>query len=117
MIVIAEEDRRREEATPHGRIGMSTAFRMTAGIPNRTMEFRKRILHRGSAIGAHLIDHDEVYYVVSGEGEVHSNNQTNYLSAGMMAYLYHGNTVGIRQIGETPLELIVSYPLAKPIFD
>ncbi|NTF33438.1 cupin domain-containing protein [Rhizobium skierniewicense] len=117
MIIVAEEDMRREEATPHGKIGMSTAFRMTADIPNRTMEFRKRILHSGSAIGTHPIDHDEVYYVVSGEGEVHSNDQTSFLGAGMMAYFYSGDTVGIRQIGETPLELIISYPLSKPVFD
>jgi mannose-6-phosphate isomerase-like protein (cupin superfamily) len=114
VIIIVEEEMRREEATPHGKIGMSTAFRMTADVPNRTMEFRKRILHPGAAIGAHLIDHDEVYYVISGEGEVHSNQQAHYLGAGMMAYLYSGDTVGIRQIGETPLEIIVSYPLARP---
>lgn len=113
MIIIVAEDMRREEATPHGKIGMSTAFRLTAEIPNRTLEFRKRILHPGSAIGAHLIDHDEVYYVISGEGEVFSNEQAQSLGPGMMAYLYRGDAVGIRQIGDTPLEMIISYPLAN----
>jgi mannose-6-phosphate isomerase-like protein (cupin superfamily) len=55
---------------PHGRIGMSTAYRITDVVPGRTMEFRKRVLHVGSAIGLHPIDHDEVCCVLSGEGEV-----------------------------------------------
>lgn len=114
MIIIAEEDMRCEEPTPHGKIGMSTAFRLTADIPGRTMEFRKRILHPRAAIGAHLIDHDEVYYVLSGEGEVHSGDKKQYLGAGMMAYLHSGDTVGIRQTGSAPLELIISYP-APPL--
>ena len=113
MIIIAEEDTRQEEATPHGKIGTSTAFRLTANVPNRTMEFRKRILHRGAAIGAHPIDHDEVYYVVSGDGEVFSNDNSHTLGSGMMAYLYRGDTVGIRQVGEAPLEMIISYPLER----
>ncbi|GHC72014.1 cupin domain-containing protein [Limoniibacter endophyticus] len=117
MIVVSEEDVRREEPTPHGHIGTSTGFRLTANIPQRTMEFRKRILHQGSAIGAHLIDHDEVYYVVSGEGEVHSNDETRRLSAGSMAYLYSGDVVGIHQLGDAPLELIISYPLAEKADD
>lgn len=112
MILVSEQDVRREEPTPHGQIGMSTAFRLTAEIPDRTMEFRKRILHLGSAIGSHAIDHDEVYYVVSGTGEVHSNDKTLPIGEGTIAYLYRGDVVGIRQTGDTPLVMIISYPLA-----
>jgi mannose-6-phosphate isomerase-like protein (cupin superfamily) len=78
------------------------------------MEFRKRVLHRGAAIGAHPIDHDEVYYVLSGTGEVRSGNAARRVGPGHAAYLYRGETVGIRQIGSRPLVLIISYPLAKP---
>ncbi|MDQ8756946.1 ThuA domain-containing protein [Sphingosinicella sp. LHD-64] len=114
MVVVDEAERVREESPPHGRIGMSTAHRISDGIPGRTMEFRKRTLHVGAAIGAHVIDHDEVYYVVAGAGEVLSDGRTARLRPGMAAYLYRGANVGIRQLGTEPLTLIISYPLNAP---
>ncbi len=111
MAVIDEARTRREEPPPHGAIGMSTAYRISDAAPQpRTMEFRRRILHRGAAIGPHPIDHDEVYYVLAGEGEVISDGQRAMLRAGMAAYLYKGAVVGISQRGRRPLSLIVSYP-------
>lgn len=111
MAVIDERTMRREEAPPHGAIGMSTAFRISDAAPQpRAMEFRRRVLHRGAAIGEHPIDHDEVYYVLGGEGEVISDGQRAILRKGMAAYLYKGAVVGIRQLGRRPLSLIISYP-------
>ena len=111
MVVVREEDVKREEAPPHGNIGMSTAYRISDAAPQpRAMEFRRRILHRGAAIGEHPIDHDEVYYVLDGEGEVISDGQRARLIKGMAAYLYKGAVVGIRQVGRKPLSLIISYP-------
>lgn len=113
-LVIDERATRREEPPPHGAIGRSTAYRITDGVPGRTMEFRKRVLHRGAAIGAHRIDHDEIYYVLAGEGEVCSGGVVRPIRAGQAAYLYRGEIVGIRQTGTAPLTLIVSYPLPAP---
>jgi len=111
MVVIDERETRRDEPPPHGAIGMSTAYRISDRVPQpRAMEFRRRILHRGSAIGEHPINHDEVYYVLDGEGEVVSDGQRARLKKGMAAYLYKGAVVGIRQVGRKPLSLIVSYP-------
>jgi len=114
MVVIDEQDVVREEAPPHGAMGMSTAYRISDIVPQpRTMEFRKRVLHKGAAIGLHPIALDEVYYVLSGEGEVTSDGVTRRLRPGMAAYLYDGAVVGIKQIGREPLSLIISYPV-KP---
>ena len=69
MVVVNERDVVRQEAPPHGAIGMSTAYRISDAVPQpRSMEFRKRVLHVGAAIGVHPIAHDEVYYVLSGKG-------------------------------------------------
>ena len=68
------------------------------------------MLHPGAAIGLHPIDHDEVYYVLSGEGDVTANGTTQRLKPGMAAYLYKDAIVGIRQVGREPLALIISYP-------
>jgi mannose-6-phosphate isomerase-like protein (cupin superfamily) len=112
MVVIDEQAVVREEAPPHGAIGMSTAYRISDIVPQpRTMEFRKRVLHKGAAIGLHPIAHDEVYYVLSGEGEVTSDGVTRRLRPGMAAYLYDGAVVGIKQMGREPLSLIISYPV------
>jgi mannose-6-phosphate isomerase-like protein (cupin superfamily) len=110
MVVIDEAATVRDEPPPHGAIGMSTVYRLSSGVPERTMEFRKRVLHPGAAIGEHPIDHDEVYYVLSGEGEAFSDGQTAHVSPGMAAYFYAGAKVGIRQLGDEPLALIISYP-------
>lgn len=111
MVVIREEDVRREEPPPHGAIGTSTAYRISDAAPQpRAMEFRRRVLHPGAAIGVHPIDHDEVYYVLSGRGEVVSDGVTAVLEPGMAAYLWRGASVGIRQLGTEPLDLIISYP-------
>ena len=111
MVVIDERDTVRQEPPPHGAIGMSTAYRISDAVPApRGMEFRRRVLHRGAAIGEHPIGHDEVYYVLSGEGEVVSDGQRAVLKKGMAAYLYKGAVVGIRQRGKKPLSLIIAYP-------
>ncbi len=53
--------------------------------------------------------------MLSGEGEVVSDGKTARLTAGMAAYLYRGAVVGIRQVGDEELALIISYPVvAKP---
>lgn len=111
-VIVDENDVRRDEPPPHGAIGLSTAYRISDSVPDRTMEFRKRVLHVGAAIGPHPIDHDEVYYVLSGEGEVESDGAAHRLGPGMAAYLYRGAVVGIRQTGVAPLTLIISYPVA-----
>ena len=113
MVVVDQNDVIREEAPPHGAIGMSTAYRISDVAPGRAMEFRIRTLHVGAAIGLHPISHDEVYYVVSGTGDVTSDGETARMTAGMAAYLYEGAEVGIVQVGEEPLSLIIAYPLAQ----
>lgn len=111
MVIVREEEVKREEPPPHGAIGMSTAYRISDAAPApRAMEFRKRILHKGAAIGLHPIRHDEVYYVLSGEGDVTSDGVTRRMGPGMAAYLYKDAVVGIKQVGRKPLTIIISYP-------
>jgi len=113
MVVVNENEVIREEAPPHGAIGLSTAYQISDAAPQRNMEFRKRALHKGAAIGGHVIAHDEVYYVVSGTGLVESDGEEATLETGMATYLYEGAEVGIKQLGEEPLVLIIAYPLKE----
>ena len=113
MVIVDEADTVRNEPPPHGAIGSSTAYRISDGVPGRTMEFRKRVLHPGSAIGLHRIAHDEVYYVIAGTGAVSSGGMTQPVRPGIAAYLFDGETVGIRQTGSEPLVLIIAYPIPR----
>lgn len=115
MVVVDERDVRTREPVPHGRIGMSTAWRISDAVPGRNFEFRRRALDKGAAIGLHVLGHDEVYYVLSGEGEVESDGVRRRLTAGMTAYLFDGANVGIWQRGKKPLSLIVAYPLKERV--
>ena len=111
MVVIDEQDTVRREPPPHGEIGMSTAYRISDAVPQpREMEFRRRVLDVGAAIGEHPIGHDEVYYVTAGEGVVISDGVEARVSAGMAAYFYKGAEVGIRQVGDEPLSIVIAYP-------
>lgn len=112
-LVIREADTMVRQVPPHHGMGMSTAYRISDVAPNRAMEFRKRVMHPGSSIGLHVIAHDEVYYVVSGQGDVISDGVTTRMGPGDTAYLYDGGNVGITQVGDEDLVLIISYPLAE----
>jgi len=113
MVVVDEAATVKREAPPHGAVGMSTAYRISDAVPGRAMEFRRRVLDPGAAIGAHLIAHDEVYYVLSGQGEVESDGVKRRVGPGATAYLFDGAKVGIRQLGTAPLSLIIAYPLKE----
>ena len=112
-IIIRGEDVMVRQAPPHNGEGMSTAYRLSDAAPGRNMEFRVRVMHPGASIGLHPISHDEVYYVVSGMGDVTADGVTNRLNAGDAAYLYDGEVVGIEQVGDEDMVLIIAYPLAE----
>lgn len=115
MVVVDEAATIRREPPPHGGIGMSTAYRISDAVPGRILEFRRRVLDKGAAIGLHAIAHDEVYHVIAGEGEVESDGVKRRLGPGMTAYLFDGASVGIRQLGDAPLSLIIAYPLKERV--
>ena len=118
MVVVTESEVMVREAPPHGAIGMSTAYRISDAAPQpRTMEFRRRVLDVGAAIGEHPIAHDEVYYVTAGRGVVVSDGIEAELGPGMAAYLYQGAVVGIRQVGDEPLSIVIAYPVAAKAAD
>lgn len=114
MVIVDEAKIAKEEPTPHGNIGRSSVYRVTDSVPNRLLEFRKRIMPKGSTIGLHKVHHDEIFYVISGTGEVTCDGVAQTLTAGMSAYIYNGSTISIGQKGDGPFTIILSYPLPAP---
>ena len=113
VVIVRGRDVMVRQAPPHNGEGMSTAYRISDAAPGRNMEFRVRVMHPGATIGLHPISHDEVYYVVSGMADVTADGVTSRLNAGDAAYLYDGEVVGIEQVGDEDMVLIIAYPLAE----
>ena len=89
-------------------------FEGSLGRMNGRLDTDRKIVGHQWPIGLHRLSHDEVYYVLSGRGEVASDGMTQRLAAGMAAYLFAGAEVGIKQMGDEPLALIISYPNPSP---
>jgi mannose-6-phosphate isomerase-like protein (cupin superfamily) len=100
----------RVEPSPHAGAGMTTAYRYFDDVADADVIFRKRRLPRGASIGMHVLTHDEVYYVVSGRAELVVDDSKAELGADTAAFMYKGADVGIRQLGEEDLLLIIAYP-------
>jgi mannose-6-phosphate isomerase-like protein (cupin superfamily) len=101
------------EPAPHEGGGDSTAYRYFDDVPDARVIFRKRALHKSSAIGMHVLTHDEVYYVVSGRGKLRVDDRQVHLGPNTAVFLHEGADVGIWQEGDEELVVIVAYPPAE----
>jgi mannose-6-phosphate isomerase-like protein (cupin superfamily) len=100
------------EPGPHEGTGKTTAYRYFDEVKDARVIFRKRALHKGASIGMHVLEHDEVYYVVSGRGEVTVDDTKRAVEPDTAIFMHEGADVGIRQVGDADLVVIVSYPPA-----
>jgi mannose-6-phosphate isomerase-like protein (cupin superfamily) len=100
------------EPAPHEGTGKTTAYRYFDEVKDARVIFRKRALHKGASIGMHVLAHDEVYYIVSGRGELTVDDTKREVGPDTAIFMHEGADVGIRQLGEADLVVIVSYPPA-----
>jgi mannose-6-phosphate isomerase-like protein (cupin superfamily) len=100
----------RVETPPHDGRGQSTAYRYFDDVPDQRVIFRKRTLHKGAAIGMHVLQHDEVYYVVSGRGVLTVDDTQREVGPDTAIFMHEGADVGLEQRGDEDLVVIVSYP-------
>jgi mannose-6-phosphate isomerase-like protein (cupin superfamily) len=98
-----------QQPGPHDGGGVTTAYSFFARVPNLQLVFRKRALHRGAAIGYHRQDEDEVYYILSGTGELTLNGQRSVVGPGTAILTRPGSSHGLRQVGPDDLVLIIAY--------
>ncbi len=102
----------RLQPPPHGGAGSTTAYPYFADAPDLGFHFRKRALHRGASIGLHLHRHDEIYYVLEGEGEgdYTVDGATQRLVAGDAVLVRDGSTHSLAQVGDADLVILIVYP-------
>jgi mannose-6-phosphate isomerase-like protein (cupin superfamily) len=103
----------KSEPGPHDGGGSTTGYSFFAHAPNLGFVFRKRALHRGAAIGYHRQDEDEIYYVLSGTGELTLNGARSIVDPGTAILTRTGSSHGIRQLGSDDLVIIIAYQQAS----
>jgi mannose-6-phosphate isomerase-like protein (cupin superfamily) len=108
-----EKDIAREEGGPHEGLGKTTAHSFFATTSDSKLIFRKRILQPGSSIGYHLQKWEEIYYIVSGKGEMQMNGKTFPVEGGDAILTYPGNSHGLIQQGNQDLVVIINYNKEK----
>lgn len=74
-IIERDVDVAKNEPGPHDGGGPSTGYIFFEKVPDLKFSFRKRVLHKGAAIGYHLQKTDEVYYIVGGTGKMKMNGK------------------------------------------
>ena len=109
-----EKDIARDEPGPHDGGGPSTVYGFFNKAMNSKLIFRKRVLHTGAAIGYHLQKEEEIYYVVSGTGEMTINNKVFRVNAGDSILTLPGSSHGLKQTGTEDLVLIINYEKQPP---
>lgn len=101
------------EAAPHAGTGKTTAYRYFDDVKDARVIFRKRAIPKGGSIGMHVLTHDEVYYIVSGRGELTVDDTKKEVGPDTAIFMHEGADVAIHQRGNSDLVVIVSYPPAK----
>jgi mannose-6-phosphate isomerase-like protein (cupin superfamily) len=97
------------ESGPHDGGGETTGYPFFAEATDLDLVFRKRALHPGAAIGYHRQHRDEIYYVLSGTGELTMNDTTSVVGPGTSILTRAGSSHGLKQLGEDDLVIFIVY--------
>ena len=108
-LVERDRDVAKNEPGPHDGGGPSTGYVFFEKVPDLKFSFRKRVLHRGAAIGYHLQKTDEVYYIIGGRGTMTINDHPFAVKSGDAILTRGGSSHGLVQKGMTDLTIIISY--------
>lgn len=108
-IVERDGDVARPEPGSHKGGGETIGYSFFETTPNLKLVFRKRALKPGSAIGYHLKRHDEIYYVLSGRGEMTVDGHAFEVGPGTAVLTRTGSWHGLKQVGTEDLVILINY--------
>jgi len=104
-----ENDIAKNEPGTHNGGGSTIGYSFFSKADGLKMVFRKRVLHPGSAIGYHLQTDDEIYYIISGTGEMQMNGKSFPVKTGDAILTRPGSSHGLKQTGKNDLVIIINY--------
>jgi quercetin dioxygenase-like cupin family protein len=100
------------EPGPHNGGGQTVAYSFFKSTPGLALVFRKRALKPGSAIGYHEQKEDEIYYVLSGRGQMTLDGKTVDVGPGTAILTRTGSSHGLKQVGSDDLVIMINYEQA-----
>jgi mannose-6-phosphate isomerase-like protein (cupin superfamily) len=108
-VIERDKEVAKDSPGPHNGGGPSTGYIFFEKVPNLKFSFRKRVLHRGAAIGYHLQETDEVYYITGGTGKMTINGEAFPVKSGDAMLTRAGSSHGLAQTGAGDLTIIITY--------
>ena len=108
-IIERDVDVAKNEPGPHDGGGPSTGYIFFEKVPELKFSFRKRVLHKGAAIGYHLQKTDEVYYILGGTGKMTMNGKAFPVKGGDAILTRGGSSHGLVQTGNGDLTIIITF--------
>ncbi len=108
-----ERDIAKNEPGPHDGSGQTTAYSFFSKARESKLVFRKRVFQPGASIGYHLQKEEEIYYIVSGTGEMMMNDKAFEVKAGDAILTLPGSSHGLKQKGTEDLVIIINYEKHK----
>lgn len=103
----------KEEPGTHKGGGTTVGYSFFRDVPNLKLVFRKRALKPGSSIGYHEQKEDEIYYVLSGRGEMTIDGKTFEVRSGDAILTRPGSSHGLKQTGAEDLVIMINYENAR----
>ena len=100
------------EPGPHNGGGQTVGYSFFRTTPGLALVFRKRALKPGSGIGYHEQKEDEIYYVLSGRGQMTLDGRTVDVGPGTAILTRTGSSHGLKQVGADDLVILINYEQA-----
>jgi mannose-6-phosphate isomerase-like protein (cupin superfamily) len=92
--------------TPHGSEIRPLIDRTTSAI--ELCSLAEEVLPPGAAVGRHYhLETEEVYYILSGAGEMTVGKDTRQIGAGDAIFIPRNNTHTLRNTGAEPMKLLL----------
>ena len=99
----------KDEPGTHNGGGMTVGYSFFAKVPNLKLVFRKRAFHPGSGVGLHTQKEDEIYYVLSGRGQMTLDGKTVDVTPGTAVLTRTGSSHSLKQAGNEDLVVLINY--------
>jgi mannose-6-phosphate isomerase-like protein (cupin superfamily) len=92
--------------------GETVGYSFFKKAPGLKLVFRKRALKPGSGIGYHEQHEDEIYYVLSGTGQMTIDGKSFEVTPGTAILTRPGSSHGLKQTGAEDLVIMINYEAA-----
>jgi len=108
-VIEHDADIAKDEPGTHNGGGMTIGYSFFSKVPKLGLVFRKRTFHPGSGVGYHEQTEDEIYYVLSGKGEMTLDGKTVAVTPGTAVLTRTGSSHGLKQVGSEDLTILINY--------